>query len=102
MPKLDGRAGRASVVVGGSFNLEGLYDYLCDQLPKYSVPVFIRLSPEIEKTGTFKYKKNDLATEGFDPNKVADPLYFASNENENYVQLDDGLFNKINNQEVRI
>ena len=27
---------------------------------------------------------------------------FASNDNENYVQLDDGLFNKINNQEVRI
>ena len=102
VPNQDGRAGMASIVVDDSFNLEGLYDYLCDQLPKYSVPVFIRLSPEIEKTGTFKYKKNDLANEGFDPNKVADPLYFASNENEKYVQLDDGLFNKINNQEVRI
>ena len=53
VPNQDGRAGMASLVVNDEFNLEELYEYLSEQLPVYSVPVFIRISPEIEKTGTF-------------------------------------------------
>ena len=102
VPKQDGRAGMASIVVDDDFSIDGLYEYLQEQLPKYSVPLFIRISEEIEKTGTFKYKKVDLATEGFDPDKISDQLYFASSEDAKYVNLDQNLFSKINNQEVRV
>jgi len=102
VPKQDGRAGMASIVVDDDFSIDGLYDHLQDQLPKYSVPLFIRISEEIEKTGTFKYKKVDLAKEGFDPEKISDQLYFASTEDAKYVNLDKDLFSKINNQEVRV
>ena len=71
-------------------------------MPAYSVPVFIRISPEIEKTGTFKYKKTDLVEEGFDPNKIHDPLYFASGPDSAYVNLDHNMYNKIHSSEVRI
>ena len=73
-----------------------------EQLPKYSVPLFIRISEEIEKTGTFKYKKVDLAKEGFDPDIITDQLYFASMEDDKYINLDKDLFSKINNQEIRV
>ena len=102
VPKQDGRAGMASIVTSDDFNIDGFYEYLNEQLPKYSIPVFIRISPEIEKTGTFKYKKTDLAKEGFDPQVVKEPLYFASGEENKYIILDTNLFVKINNQEVRI
>ena len=66
------------------------------------MPVFIRISPEIEKTGTFKYKKTDLVEEGFDPNKIRDPLYFASGPDLTYVDLDQSMYDKIHSSEVRI
>ena len=62
----------------------------------------IRDSPEIEKTGTFKYKKTDLVEEGFNPNKIQDPLYFASGPDSTYIDLDQNMFDKIYSSEVRI
>ena len=102
VPKQDGRAGMASIVVTDDFSIDGLYEYLQEQLPKYSVPVFIRISKEIEKTGTFKYKKTDLAKEGFDPSTIKDQLYFASSEEKKYINLDQDLFAKIENEQVRV
>ena len=46
VPKQDGRAGMASIVTGDDFNIDGFYEYLNEQLPKYSIPVFIRISPD--------------------------------------------------------
>ena len=60
VPAQDGRAGMASIVINEQFSINDFYQKLLDQLPKYSIPVFLRISPEIEKTGTFKYKKTDL------------------------------------------
>ena len=60
------------------------------------------ISPEIEKTGTFKYKKTDLVEEGFNPNKIQDPLYFASGPASTYIDLDQNMFDKIYSSEVRI
>ena len=102
VPNQDGRAGMASLVVNSEFKLDELYQYLSEQLPAYSVPVFIRISPEIEKTGTFKYKKTDLVEEGFNPNKIQDPLYFASGPDSTYIDLDQNMFDKIYSSEVRI
>jgi fatty-acyl-CoA synthase len=45
------------------------------RLPSYALPIFLRLSPQIEVTGTFKQRKVDLVREGFDPAAISDPLY---------------------------
>ena len=92
----------ASLVVNDDFNLEKLYEYLSEQLPVYSVPVFIRISPEIEKTGTFKYKKTDLVKDGYDPSKIQDPIYYASGGDKRYINLDQDSFQKINTLEIRV
>lgn len=102
VPGEDGRAGMASVVIDDTFSLDNLYEYLSSHLPKYSIPVFIRIAEEIEITGTFKYKKTDLAKVGFDPSLVKDKLYVASSEKNTFVDLNDDLFQKISNREIKL
>ena len=102
VPGEDGRAGMASVVIDDTFLLDNLYEYLSLHLPKYSIPVFIRIADEIEITGTFKYKKTDLAKVGFDPSLVKDKLYVASSEKNTFVDLNDDLFQKISNREIKL
>jgi len=83
---LDGRAGMAALVVDGDFNLEELPTRL-KSLPAYARPIFLRLSPRIEVTGTFKQRKVDLVREGLDPSAIADPLYFLDPDSGRYERL---------------
>ncbi len=72
----DGRAGMAALTTLPGLNLDELGAHLRKELPPFARPLFVRLQPEIETTGTFKYRKIDLVREGFDPTIVRDPLYF--------------------------
>src|SRR5262249_28582826 len=58
--KLDGRAGMAAITPSDGFDLQGLRLYLQKELPPYARPIFVRIEPAIETTGTFKYRKIDL------------------------------------------
>ncbi|MDB5457674.1 MAG: long-chain-acyl-CoA synthetase [Caulobacter sp.] len=73
---LDGKAGMAALVVGPEFDLKILTEYVDREIPAYARPLFVRLQPEIETTGTFKYRKIDLVEDGFDPTRFKNPLYF--------------------------
>jgi fatty-acyl-CoA synthase len=73
--ELEGRAGMAGLVVRKDFDLAAFADYVGRELPAYEQPLFLRLLPEIETTGTFKYRKVDLVADGFDPAKIGQPLY---------------------------
>ena len=83
---LDGRAGMAALVVDGDFNLEDLPSRL-KSLPHYARPIFLRLSPRIEVTGTFKQRKVELVREGADPSAIADPLYYLDHDSGKYERL---------------
>jgi fatty-acyl-CoA synthase len=93
--KLDGRAGMAAITPGEGFNLEGLRDHLVRELPGYARPLFIRIAPAIETTGTFKYRKIDLVRDGFDPSKIEHDLYFDDPETHAYVRLTPELYARI-------
>ena len=41
----------------------------------YAQPLFVRILPAIETTGTFKTRKMDLIADGYDPAKFKGPLY---------------------------
>jgi fatty-acyl-CoA synthase len=98
---LDGRAGMASLVVGSEFDITGLRARLATALPDYAQPRFIRLQPEIETTGTFKYRKIDLVTEGFDPGEVRTPLYYLRPD-KGYAKLNRAAYAKIMSGETRL
>jgi fatty-acyl-CoA synthase len=88
VPGHDGRAGMASLVVGREFDAATLAQRLASNLPAYARPVFLRLQPEMEITGTFKQRKVELVKEGFDPKAVADPLYWLDPATARYEPLD--------------
>ncbi len=87
VPGVDGRAGMAVLVVNGDFDMDGLAGYLKSRLASYARPVFLRLSSRIDVTGTFKQRKVDLVREGFDPEAIADPLYFLDPVTGRYERL---------------
>ena len=102
VPGTDGRAGMASIVADGSLDLDKLRGHIEKELPEYARPLFIRVSPEIEVTGTFKHRKVELVREGFDVKRVSDPIYFNSPVDRKFVPLDEALHDKICSGEFRL
>jgi fatty-acyl-CoA synthase len=102
VPGQDGRAGMAALVVAPNFNPVLLNDKLKQNLPAYARPVFLRLKPEMEITGTFKQRKVELVKEGFDPSAIADPLYWHNPERERYERLDAATYAEIESGRLRL
>jgi fatty-acyl-CoA synthase len=101
VPGADGRAGMASLVTGPEFDLAAFQTQSEATLPAYAQPLFIRLQPEIETTGTFKYRKMDLVNEGFDPARIQEPLYFKA-PGEGYLPLDAAMQARIAAAEFKL
>lgn len=81
IPHVEGRAGMAAIVdPNHTVNMENLSIGIRGSLPAYAQPLFIRLMKELPMTGTFKLKKRDLQLEGFDINKIQDPIYFLNKD----------------------
>jgi fatty-acyl-CoA synthase len=102
VPGQDGRAGMAAITPGDGFNIAGLRAYLGRELPFYARPVFIRIQPAIETTGTFKYRKVDLVNDGFDPHKIEQTLYVALPESREYTLITPSVFDEIRSERVRL
>ncbi len=100
VPGADGKAGMAALQTDAQFDLEGLKAHLEARLPDYARPLFLRLVPSLALTETFKQKKTDLARDGFDPGRIADPLY--ADPGDGYVALDGTLYDRINSGLVRL
>ncbi|MEJ8570266.1 long-chain-acyl-CoA synthetase [Microbaculum marinum] len=98
----DGRAGMAALVADEDLDLNGLLEHINSQLPAYARPLFLRIRKEIEVTGTFKQKKTDLRSEGFDPARTADDLYFNNPETGRLEPVDAGLHDRIQAGSFRI
>ncbi len=88
VPGTDGRAGMAAIVTDDSFDFAAFRDHLARRLPAYACPVFVRLSAELDSTETFKQKKQDLIRAGFDPQTVADPIFFRDPKSGDFLALD--------------
>ncbi len=87
IPGMDGRAGMAALVTAAGFDISKLADALAGNLPGYARPVFVRLLPEMEITGTFKQRKVELVKDGFDPAAIKDPLYWLNHQSGVYEPL---------------
>jgi fatty-acyl-CoA synthase len=102
VPGADGRAGMAALVVDQDFDLAGLRAHLAGRLPDYARPLFLRIVDDLAATETFKQKKQDLVEDGFDPSRIADPLYFNDASSGAYLRLDDALFGAIIGGRMRL
>ena len=90
----EGRAGMAGLVVGPEFDIKHFGDEMARELPAYAQPVFVRILPELDTTGTFKPRKMDLVADGYDPAKIKGPLYLRDSK-KGYLKVTKGVFEKI-------
>ncbi|HET6472076.1 MAG TPA: long-chain-acyl-CoA synthetase [Pseudomonadales bacterium] len=98
IPKADGRAGMAALTLRSGvtkLDLADFSEYVARSLPSYARPVFLRIHPEMEVTGTFKLMKGDLRREGYDLSLVKDPLYVMKPGKSQYEPLDAQFLDKI-------
>jgi len=102
VPGADGRAGMAALVVDSDFDLDAFRAEVAARLPVYARPVFLRLLPALEATGTFKPKKQELVSAGFDPQRVPDPLYVDDAKGRRYVAIDADLYGHLVEGRVRL
>jgi len=102
VPGSEGRAGMAALVVDADFAVTALAAQLKPRLPAYARPIFLRLTPALDVTGTFKQRKIDLVREGFDPGAIADPLYWLNPVFGNYEPLTQAQYAEIVEGRVKL
>ena len=102
IPGSDGKAGMAALSTDREINLENLYQSLSSSLPSYAQPLFLRIKKEIEITGTFKHRKVELVKDGYNPEEIKEPMYFCDHKTQTYLPLDQQLFDKIQNKELKL
>jgi len=98
MPGGDGRAGMISIIPecgANSFDFKRLADFFQSALPSYAVPKFVRIQKDFEYTPTHKIKKLNLKMEGFDIDKVKDPLFVLLPGASEYQPLTRDIYLKI-------
>ena len=101
VPHADGRCGCAMIVLREGVDVDrldcaGLGKHVLDRLPRYAVPIFLRVAPQLSYTGTFKIQKGQAKREGVDLNLIEqsgakDNVYWLppnSNSYTPYAQKD--------------
>jgi fatty-acyl-CoA synthase len=104
LPLMDGRAGMAALVVDSiaRFDFAGFHAWLSDRLPEYARPLFLRFQDHLEVTSTFKTRKVELVSEGFDPVRVRDPLFFHDPRSGTFVPIDEVLYEDVISGKIRL
>ncbi|GIW45052.1 MAG: long-chain-acyl-CoA synthetase [Candidatus Binatia bacterium] len=96
VPGHEGRAGMAAVVLQPGASFDGKVFYAtAEQLPGYARPVFVRIVPEMDVTGTLKQRKVELQRQGYDPNRIQDPLFIRDDAARAYVPLTPEIYQAI-------
>ena len=101
LPNHDGRAGCAALVLTSEQKLDDrlardLAAHSRKRLPRYAVPLFLRLLKEVEVTGTLKHQKVTLRNEGVDPAKTgADEIFWLESGAEKYTAFSEKDWQRI-------
>jgi len=90
VPGADGRAGMAALVLceGASFDPKRFYRFAAECLPRYAVPLFVRISKNADITSSFKLRKVELQRAGYDHTTIAEPLFVRDDGRHAFVALD--------------
>ncbi|MDX1756506.1 MAG: long-chain-acyl-CoA synthetase [Marinobacter sp.] len=104
IPNTNGKAGMVTLVPQqgkADFDIQALFNYLSENLPPYAIPVFIRVTDGIEKTGTFKYRKVDIQKLAYSTEKAEDDVYVRLPKTQEYTLVTPELEKEINEGKVR-
>ncbi|CAD5221387.1 unnamed protein product [Bursaphelenchus okinawaensis] len=96
----EGRAGMISATVYDGVDVNTVITHIAERvvsrLPSYAIPLFLRICKEVERTGTYKLKKNVLRDQGFNPDECdGDGLYYFDAAAKLYKKLDYQMYDEI-------
>lgn len=103
IPGTDGRAGMAAVTLQdgvSALDVDAFSSFLRSELPAYAVPLFVRVQPDIDVTGTFKMVKGDLRKQAYDIRSFEDPVYALLPGSDRYAPFDLAMLEKIEAREA--
>lgn len=89
LAETDGKAGMATLTLARpkeGLDQDALLAFLNDKLPRYAVPLFLRITGDIELTATFKYRKTELKELGYAP-RTGDTVLMLNPDKGRYVRL---------------
>jgi len=97
IPGTEGRAGMISFIKKGDeeFNLDRFSDFINDKIPTYAIPIFLRVKKKFATTATDKIQKVQLKQEGYNVNKIEDPLYIILPGSSKYIPLTNDIYEGI-------
>ncbi|MDA0711736.1 MAG: long-chain-acyl-CoA synthetase [bacterium] len=97
VPGTDGRAGMAALLLkeGATFDAASVSTLVDKDLAAYARPIFIRILPKQQLTGTFKLQKGDLREAAFHPDRCPDDIYVWKPHAAGYEKMDSAYYNKI-------
>ncbi|MCU4521463.1 long-chain-acyl-CoA synthetase [Acinetobacter schindleri] len=106
IPNTNGRAGMAAITLKpeaelNDTDLKEMLSCFKKCLPAYSVPVFLRIQQQVETTGTFKYQKNKLKEQAFDPSKTDERLLVCLPGADAYYDVTAEVFTNIQAYQYR-
>ena len=103
IPGTDGRAGMAAVTLQdgvAELDVDAFSTFLRSELPAYAVPLFVRIQPDIDVTGTFKMVKGDLRKQAYDIRSFDDTVYALLPGSDRYAAFDLAMLEKIEAREA--
>lgn len=97
VPGAEGRAGMAALVLadGTAFDGGAFFAWTSERLAAYAAPVFVRIVREPDVTTTFKLRKIVLREDGYDTDRVSDPLFVRDESALAYVPLTQDALDRI-------
>uniref|UniRef100_UPI0037E7B7A3 long-chain fatty acid transport protein 1-like n=1 Tax=Semicossyphus pulcher TaxID=241346 RepID=UPI0037E7B7A3 len=96
VPGVEGKAGMAAIShTGGQFDLDAFQLAVQNALPSYARPIFLRLMPSVDTTGTFKIQKMRLQREGYKPAEASDKVYFLNSRAGRYEAVTEELYDDV-------
>ena len=101
LPNAEGRAGMAAIRINEpvGFDISEFFHFLSENLPKYAIPLFIRIQTDpLETTGNFKLRKINLQKEGFNIEEISDIIYVLLPGKSDYILLTTELYQSIKNK----
>lgn len=109
IPNADGRCGCAAIVFANgitesSADFHDLAQHAIANLPRYAVPIFLRVTPQLSYTGTMKLQKGTLRKEGVDLDNLKGPdrLYWLPQDAKAYIPFQTEDWSKLKAGQARL
>ncbi|MFW9821505.1 MAG: long-chain-acyl-CoA synthetase [Candidatus Thorarchaeota archaeon] len=103
IPNTDGKAGMVCIKLDEKkhFDIDMFADFVVNNLPKYSIPLFIRIKDELEFTGTHKLRKVNLRKQGYSITIFDDQLYFWEASSKKYKSFEKEHYQNLMNGKLK-